>query len=179
MTEQPNEIIIKMQQGDERAFSKLYEMYSKSLYTVIYVIIKEPTITEEVLQDVFIKVWNNAEKYDIRKGRFYTWILNIARNAAIDKTRSKSFKNDGKTQHTDSFVDILKETTNLNKQTDSIGIQTWIHKLKPMCIQIIDFLYFKGYTQAELAETTDTPLGTIKTRARACIKNLRELLNEA
>lgn len=179
MTEQPNDLIIKMQQGDESAFAKLYEMYAKSIYTVIYVILKDPQITEEVLQDVFVKVWNNAQKYDVQKGRFYTWVLNIARNAAIDKTRSKLFKNENKTQHTDSFVDILKGTDNLSSKTDSIGLQSWVDKLKPICVKLIDFLYFKGYTQAEVAETMDTPLGTIKTRARTCIKNLRELLKEA
>ena len=78
---QPDNLILEMQQGSEKAFTKLYEMYSKAIYSVIYVILKDEELTNEVLQDVFVKVWKNADTYSIEKGRFYTWLLNIARNS--------------------------------------------------------------------------------------------------
>ncbi len=176
---QPDLIILEMQKGDHHAFSKIYEMYSKAIYGVIIPIVRDSDLAEEVLQDVFVKVWNNSASYTPQKGRFYTWLLNIARNAAIDTTRSKAFKNATKNLTTENFVDILAGHDDLSERTNSIGIRKFVDALKPMCIQIIDLLYFKGYTQAETAETLAIPLGTIKTRARACIKELRKmLLNE-
>ncbi|TDI70602.1 MAG: hypothetical protein E2O86_03340 [Bacteroidetes bacterium] len=88
---QPDALILEMQNGSHNAFSNLYEMYSKALHGVIIAIERDSLIAEEVLQDVFVKVWNNSNSYSINKGRFYTWLLNIARNAAIDTTRSRAF----------------------------------------------------------------------------------------
>lgn len=171
--EQPNNLIIEMQRGDEKAFSRLYTMYSEAIYGIIYSIVLDQKIAEELLQDVFIKVWNNASTYYVDKGRFFTWLLNIARNTAIDETRSKSFKNTRKNLSTTNFVDIVPTTDSLNQNTNSIGIKKFIDALKPACIKIIDLLYFKGFTQAEASKTLEIPLGTLKTRNRACIKELR------
>ncbi|MEZ4778300.1 MAG: sigma-70 family RNA polymerase sigma factor [Flavobacteriaceae bacterium] len=175
---QPDSLILEMQKGNEKAFSKIYEMYSKAIYSVIHVILKDEELTHEVLQDVFVKVWKNANSYSIEKGRFYTWLLNIARNTAIDKTRSKSFKNAAQNLSTDNFVHVIGGHNELNASTDAIGIQKFIDKLKPLCIKLLDLLYFKGYTQNETAEALETPLGTVKTRARNCINDLRKLTLE-
>ncbi len=122
------------------------------------------------------KFWNNAVSYSEEKGRFFTWILNIARNAAIDKTRSKSFKNNQKNQTTDNFVDILEEKNSFSHKIDAIGIQKYIDVLEPLCKKVIDLLFFKGFTQKEASEELEIPLGTIKTRNRICINKLRENL---
>ncbi|MEZ4795168.1 MAG: sigma-70 family RNA polymerase sigma factor [Flavobacteriaceae bacterium] len=172
---QPDELILEMQQGSEKAFSTIYDRYSKAIYSVILVILKDQELAQEVLQDVFIKVWKNAHTYSLEKGRFYTWLLNIARNSAIDKTRSKSYKNTSKNLSADNFVHVLGGTDDLSLKTDTIGIRKLVEKLKPLCIQLLDLLYFKGYTQVETAEAMDTPLGTIKTRARNCINELRKM----
>ncbi|HPF12408.1 MAG TPA: sigma-70 family RNA polymerase sigma factor [Flavobacteriaceae bacterium] len=172
---QPDELILEMQQGSEKAFSTIYDRYSKAIYSIILVILKDQELAQEVLQDVFIKVWKNAHTYSLEKGRFYTWLLNIARNSAIDKTRSKSYKNTSKNLSADNFVHVLGGTDDLSLKTDTIGIRKLVEKLKPLCIQLLDLLYFKGYTQVETAEAMDTPLGTIKTRARNCINELRKM----
>jgi RNA polymerase sigma-70 factor (ECF subfamily) len=91
-----DQLVRDFQKQDERAFEKLYHMYSNSMHGVIYNIVRDHEIAEEVMQDVFIKAWHKADSYNSSKGRFFTWILNIARNAAIDKTRSKAYKNSGK-----------------------------------------------------------------------------------
>ncbi|WP_026450144.1 RNA polymerase sigma factor [Aequorivita capsosiphonis] len=174
--EQPDDLIIAMQNGDEKAFSRLYSMYSQAIYGIIYSIVLDEKIAEELLQDVFIKVWNNAKTYSVNKGRFFTWLLNIARNTAIDATRSKAFKNSRKNLSTTNFVDILSSSDSLNKKTNAIGIKKFVNALKPACIKIIDLLYFKGYTQAEASKTLEIPLGTIKTRNRTCIKDLRVMI---
>ncbi|MGO3184054.1 MAG: RNA polymerase sigma factor [Aequorivita sp.] len=174
--EQPDELITAMQNGDEKAFSRLYTMYSEAIYGIIYSIVLDEKIAEELLQDVFIKVWNNAQTYSVKKGRFFTWLLNIARNTAIDETRSKAFKNSRKNLSTTNFVDILSSSDSLNRKTNAIGIKKFIDALKPACIKIIDLLYFKGYTQVEASKTLEIPLGTLKTRNRTCIKDLRVMI---
>ncbi|NND88876.1 MAG: sigma-70 family RNA polymerase sigma factor, partial [Flavobacteriaceae bacterium] len=105
--EQPDLLIQNMQQGDEKAFNEIYKRYSEAVYGIIYSIVLDKAIAEEILQDVFIKVWKKAKQYNQKKGRFFTWILNIARNAAIDQTRSKNFKNSKKNLSTTNFVDII------------------------------------------------------------------------
>ncbi|MDN3724074.1 sigma-70 family RNA polymerase sigma factor [Aequorivita sp. SDUM287046] len=174
--EQPNNLIIAMQNGDEKAFSNLYTMYSEAVYGIIYSIVLDENTAEELLQDVFVKVWNNATSYSVKKGRFFTWLLNIARNAAIDETRSKAFKNRRKNLNITNFVDILTSSDSLNRATNAIGLKKFVEALKPACIKIIDLLYFKGFTQAEASKTLDLPIGTIKTRNRTCINELREMV---
>lgn len=174
--EQPNHLIEAMQAGDEKAFSKLYSMYSEALQGIIYSIVLDEDIAQEVLQDVFIKIWNNSASYSISKGRFFTWMLNIARNSAIDKTRSKAFKNSKKNLSTTNFVDILSSSDDLNLKINTIGIRKFVDALKPACIKIIDLLFFKGYTQSDAAEELKIPLGTLKTRNRSCLNDLRTIV---
>ncbi|MBW1295920.1 RNA polymerase sigma factor [Aquimarina litoralis] len=175
---QPEELIFQLQQKNEKAFQRIYEMYSENVFGIIYNILKDETLAEEVLQDVFIKIWNNADSYSPKKGRFFTWILNIARNAAIDKTRSTAFKNSKQNQTSDNFVDILEQKSSFSSKMDAIGIKKYIEILEPICKKVIDLLFFKGYTQKEASEELQIPIGTIKTRNRICINKLREVLAE-
>lgn len=175
---QPDALILELQNKNMKAFERIYELYSESIFGVIFAIVHHEEISEEILQDVFIKVWDNAENYSPAKGRFFTWVLNIARNAAIDKTRSKSFKNDRQNLNSVFYVDILEEKSNFSAQVDAIGIKKYIEKLKPECKKIIDYLYFKGFTQKETSDALEIPLGTVKTRNRNCLNILRETLNE-
>lgn len=169
-------LISKFQQKDQKAFEELYNMYGDSMHGVIYNIVRDSDTAEEIMQDVFIKAWNNSSSYAPEKGRFFTWILNIARNAAIDKTRSKAFKNSKKNLDAEYFVDILQTSESLDDKTDAIGIKKFVKKLAKKCIEVIELLYFKGYTQQEASEALDMPIGTIKTRNRNCIKELRTIV---
>lgn len=90
------ELLVLIYKKDEKAFTHLYDMYSKSLFSVITVLVKNREEAEDVLQDVFVKIWKNIDSYHESKGRFYTWVLNIARNTAIDKLHSKNFNNSQK-----------------------------------------------------------------------------------
>lgn len=170
------QLVENFKQKNEKAFESLYNMYSESMHGVIYNIVRDHDIAEEVMQDVFIKAWHKSDTYSSKKGRFFTWILNIARNAAIDKTRSKNFKNSKQNLNADFFVDILETSDSLDNKTDAIGITKYVSKLAKKCIQVIELLYFKGYTQTEASETLNMPIGTIKTRNRNCIKELRHMV---
>ena len=167
------ELLVLIYQKDEKAFTHLYDMYSKSLFAVINTLVKNREEAEDVLQEVFVKIWKNIDSYHESKGRFYTWIVNIARNTSIDKLRSKNFNNSQKNLSADNFVNLLDDSNKLSHLIDAIGIQEFVKKLKPKCIQIIDLLFFKGYTQQEASEELAIPLGTVKTQNRNCINDLR------
>ena len=141
------ELLPLIYKKDERAFTLLYDMYSKSLFGVISNLIKDQEEAEDVLQDVFVKIWKNIDSYNEEKGRLYTWMVNITRNTTIDKLRSKGYNNSQKNLSADNFVHLLDDNTRLTNKIDSIGIREFVKKLKPKCIKIIDLLFFKGYTQ--------------------------------
>ncbi|MFI0426743.1 MAG: RNA polymerase sigma factor [Flavobacterium sp.] len=172
------ELIPLLLKKDDRSFTLLYDNYSKSLYGIIFTLIKDREEAEDVLQEVFVKIWKNIDTYNESKGRLYTWMLNIARNTSIDKLRSKSFNNNQKNLSSDNFVHILDDNSKTINQIDAIGIKEFIKKLKPKCIQIIDLLFFKGYTQQEASDELEIPLGTVKTQNRNCMNELRLLINE-
>jgi RNA polymerase sigma-70 factor (ECF subfamily) len=172
------ELIQQFQNKDAKAFESLYNMYNESIFGVINTIVKNDAVATEVLQDVFIKAWNKSDTYSTKKGRFFTWLLNIARNAAIDKVRSKSFKNAQQNQDIDFFVHSIESNDHFEQKINAIGIKKYINKLAEKCKQIIHYLYFQGYTQKETAETLEIPLGTVKTRNRSCIDELRKALKE-
>ena len=169
-------LVRQFQNKNQVAFKKLYDMYSKSIHGVVYNIVKDSDIADELMQDVFIKAWDKSDTYSSKKGRFFTWILNIARNAAIDKTRSKAFKQSKQNLNADFFVDIITSNDNLDASTDAIGIKKFVTNLGQKCKAIIELLYFKGFTQKEASEELQMPIGTIKTRNRNCIQQLREMV---
>lgn len=173
----PNDVLALAKKKDPKAFDILYDMYSQNLYGVIYNIIKNKEEAEDTLQEVFVKIWSNIDSYDSSKGRFFTWIINIARNSAIDKYRSKNFKTTKQNLSTENFVDIIEQSSNVMGRLDAIGISKFVAKLKPKCIKIIDLLFFKGYTHKEASEELEIPIGTLKTQNRSCISNLRTLMN--
>jgi RNA polymerase sigma-70 factor (ECF subfamily) len=172
------ELLKELLKKDDRSFTLLYDNYSKSLFGVIYNLIRNTEEAEDVLQEVFVKIWKNIDSYNESKGRLYTWMLNIARNTSIDKLRSKNFNNSQKNLSADNFVHILEDSSKTTNRIDAIGIKEFIMKLKPKCIQIIDLLFFKGYTQQEASDELEMPLGTVKTNNRNCMNELRKMLHD-
>ncbi len=167
-------LIVRFQKKDIIAFERLYDMYWDNICGVINTIVQDTNLAEEIAQDVFVKIWKNSASYNASKGRFFTWILNIARNAAIDEVRSKSFKKQKMNLSADYFVGTIDDSDSDQIDIDTIGLRKLVKNLKEKCIQIIDLLYFKGYSQKEVAEQLAIPLGTVKTRNRSCISQLRE-----
>jgi RNA polymerase sigma factor (sigma-70 family) len=170
------QLISLIRQSDQQAFSYLYDKYSKALLGVIIVYTESQEEAEDVLQSTFVKIWNNFSKYEEDKGRLYTWMLNIARNSAIDHTRSKVHKNNSKNQSIDNNVYELNKSYQHNENYDHIGLNTIVSKLKAEHQQIIKMAYFEGYTHEELSKELNMPLGTVKTKIRQAIISLRELI---
>ncbi len=173
------EILVKnFQQKDIKAFERLYEMYAESMSGVIYSIVKDESLTQELLQDVFVKAWKAADSYSPSKGRFFTWLMRIARNTAFDALRSKAYKNASKNINSDVFANVLETKENLDGLTDTIGLKAFIAKLTEKCKALIEIIYFKGYSQKDASEELEIPLGTVKTRSRRCLRDLKILLEE-
>jgi RNA polymerase sigma-70 factor (ECF subfamily) len=153
-------------------FEILYKQYSRALMGVIIKIVKTDPPAKDVLQDSFIKIWKNIDSYDAKKGTFFTWILNITRNTAIDTMRTKAAKNSSFTYDTTSDIVHNATHTHTNENFDlKIHAQTLEHKYK----QVLDMLYFEGYSQSEVAEILNIPLGTVKTRVKYAVDHLRKI----
>ncbi len=147
------------------------------MYGVVLRIVSSKEYTEEVIQDVFVKIWNSIDQYNASKGRFYTWIINIARHTAIDYIKSKGFQNELKNQTVTDFVYNNKETGDTNV-TDYIGFAKVLDRLDHDKKELIHLAYFQGYTQVEIAEKLQIPLGTVKTKMRNALLILKDLLKE-
>ena len=159
---------------DQGAYGYLYDHYSKSLFTVIYQVLPQTEVAEDVLQEVFIKIWQNVGAYDASKGRLYTWMLNIARNSAIDRTRSKEFNKQAKT--TTLTENVYNGKDGLNITINDIGLKKTIERLPEENRRLLQLSYFQGYTQEEIAKMLGIPLGTVKTRIRSTLLQLRKLV---
>ena len=171
------ELVLLLREGSKAAFSYLYRQYSAVLYGIINKVVFDEQTAQDVLQDVFVKIWTNIDQYNPQKGRIYTWMINIARNAAIDKLRSKGEIMKGKIQTGDDIVDNIGRNMKTEQATDTIGLRKMVGALRPEYEVIVNLAYFKGYTLDEISKTLEIPLGTVKTRMRSAIKQLREGFN--
>lgn len=168
-----NELLQCLQSNDQRQFSKLYDSYSNALFGLISKWIGDAEIAENLLQDVFVKVWRNSTQYDASKGRLFTWMYNIARNVCIDHLRSKAHKQNKASVLSDDVPVLLPSGNNNSFLPDTIDLRKLVNRLKQEEKEVIELMYFKGYTQSEIAEIMNTPLGTVKTRMSRAIRNLR------
>lgn len=168
--EKTNILVAQLQAGDETALSKLYDMYSSALYGLIFQIIKDEDLAQDILQEAFVNIWKKAKSYDNKKGSFFTWMLNISRNKSIDSLRKIERERNGKNQIESSSVYM---TNGLDTNINTIGVADIVSKLPKDKQEIIHLLYFKGYTQQEVSDELEIPLGTVKTRARSAIKDLK------
>ena len=166
------ELVMLLKQRQQSAFSYLYDNYSSALYTVVFNVVNDETIAADTLQEVFVKIWKQIETYDDTKGRLFTWMMNIARNAAIDTVRSKAFQNSK--QNNELTENNFAAAGTVQTNTDSIGLKKIVYTLKEEYRTLIELSYFQGYTQDEISKMLDIPLGTVKTRLRTALTQLRQ-----
>lgn len=144
------------------------------MYGIILKVVLDEETAQDVMQEGFVKIWNNIAQYDATKGRIYTWMLNICRNAAIDKLRSKGEIMKRKIHKGEHVVDNLANTRKTEQQTDTIGLRAIVAGLKPDQEAIVELAYYQGFTMDEISKTLNVPLGTVKTRMRAAMQQLRQ-----
>lgn len=170
------ELVVLLQNKDQQAFAYLYDNYSAALNGVIYRLVEDRELAEDILQEAFVKIWNNFASYDTAKGRLFTWMLNITRNLTIDTLRSKGYKKQAKISSDENSVSNFTDDNRMAERFDALGLRKQLVNLKPEQRSIIDLAYFNGYTQDEISKELGIPLGTVKTRMRSAIIELRKIL---
>jgi RNA polymerase sigma factor (sigma-70 family) len=168
------ELVNLLRQKSQSAFNYLYDNYSAAIYTNILNIVKDEQVAADVLQETFVKIWRQLDSYDEKKSRLFTWMMAISRNTAIDMLRSKDFRNQQQNLELDESV--YKATSEM--KMEDMGLRKVINALKPEHKNIVDLAYFGGYTHSEIAKLLDIPAGTVKTRLRAGLLQLKILLGE-
>lgn len=168
------ELVASLQLRNEQAFSYLYDNYSGALFGIVNSIVIDKESASDVLQNVFVNIWRKIESYDAAKGRLFTWMLNIARNAAIDEVRSKGFNDTQKNQSLSENVDIPGAIT--GPSVDDVGLKKVLMSLKEEMRILVDMSYFQGFTHEEISKALNIPLGTVKTRIRTALIQLRTMI---
>ena len=169
-----SELVKLLKQREQTAFSYLYDNYSGALYSVILSILQDKELANDVLQEVFIKVWRQIDQYDANKGRLFTWLVNISRNTSIDTLRSKSYNT--QKQNRELTETVYNAAGSINTETDKIGLRKIVNRLKEDQKVLIELAYFHGYTQDEISKFLNIPLGTVKTRLRSALILLKDFL---
>jgi RNA polymerase sigma-70 factor, ECF subfamily len=168
------EFVSGLKSHDQKIFAKIYSRFSPALYGTILSFVKDTELAENLLQDVFIKAWNSSAQYDAAKGRLFIWMYRICRNTCIDYTRSKHCRISKLSVLDGNNSGEVKSRSAEKFTPDHIGLRAIVNGLRKEERELVELLYFKGYTQAEVAELKSMPIGTVKTRSARAIKNLRK-----
>ena len=168
------ELVALLKSRDKKGFDYLYSNYSTALFGIISRIITDEDVAKDVLQEAFVKIWYNIDNYSSNRGRFFTWMLNLSRNLAIDKLRSANYKYHERNLSIDhNIVTFYDKNQAYSENVDVIGLKQVVKSLRTDYRELVELAYFGGFTQAEIADRLGIPLGTVKTRLRAAIKELR------
>lgn len=173
-TQLEKDIIQLLENGDKKALTLLYDNYSNSLFGVALKITKDEALAKDALQESFIKIWKNSHKYDAKKAKLFTWLYRITRNTAIDKLRSFNNRNSREVQIESSNVYNVS-TGSLNQ--DVIDLKQHVEKLEEKYQTVLNALFFEGMTQQEASDELDIPLGTIKSRLKIALRELKKVYN--
>ncbi len=167
-----NEIAALMRSGNERFVDLLYDRYANAMFGLALQIVGDESLAQDVVQDSFVKIWRNAASFDPDKSKVFTWIYRIVRNTAIDRLRVEKNKRTETIQNDDPAVS-LKTTREVHP--DSLDIPSQLNKLEGKYRETVYLLFFKGHTQQETADILGIPLGTVKSRWRVALRELREI----
>lgn len=173
MSDDQIQVLKYLQSRNEKGITILYDKYGSRLLGLIYGIIGDRQTSEDILQETMIKVWDHIASFDPSKASLFTWMMTIARNTAIDKQRLKSFQRGKKTETIDSLVYEGKADQGLEA---GIDVARLVGTLEEKYKQVIDLIYLQGFTHQEASDHAGLPLGTVKTRLRQGLLQLREQL---
>jgi len=167
---------------DVKAFEQLYDLHSRTIYSLVRRIVQQSSTAEEVVQDVFLHLWRNAAQYNPEKGPFVPWLLTLARNRALDHLRLKSERQ----RRREDIKEVMPQLAiapgyeeMLDKRRWAQRVRTLMGSLHPRQKQAIELAYFEGLSHSEIAETLKEPLGTVKSWIRNGLQRLKEGLQAA
>ncbi len=169
-----SQLIDALKEHKNEAYRYLYLRYRGSLYYIITQIIADTEMANDVLQEVFVTIWKNIHKYDAEKGRLFTWMLRLTRNVTINQTRTKNYQIHRQNDGIDNYVNTIDAKNPLQMDINQIGLRKQVHLLRQEYKDVLELSYFQGLKQEEIAKTLHIPLGTVKTRLRNAIIELRK-----
>lgn len=164
-------LVNRLKNRDESAMGEVYDRFAPTLYGVASKVVRSDEIAQDVVQDSFVKIWRKVETYDSSKGTFFTWMLNITRNTAIDFLRKTKKENPASIQDIENNVHISDAAA---QNIDTIGVTALVDNLKEDQRILVEYIYFKGFTQQEVSDELGIPLGTVKTRIRTAVQELKK-----
>ena len=169
------EYMRRIARHDQQAFRTLYQQYGRPVYSLAYRVLQNVILAEEVTQDTFLKVWQQKTQWDPDKGTLKSWLLTITHFTAIDRLRRERRQPN---LHPEAIEDIEEQmpiSRNDMGWQDGIALRMLVRQLPREQAFLIDLAFFWGMTHHEIADETDIPLGTVKTRLRTGLQRLREL----
>lgn len=172
------ELIELLHRRDERALAAAYDRYGTVVFSMLVRITRNPSIAEDLLQEVFLRVWTNARRFDCARGSLYVWILWIARNLAIDHLRSAEQRMIGKRRSTEHLESICCCPNQTNSVVSGIAVREAFAKLTASQQRVLELAYFEGCSQSEIAARLHEPLGTVKSWMRSALISMREAIEK-
>lgn len=166
------QLVLALQGHLPADFAKLYEAYSAALYGVLLRLVKDSDLAKDLLQDAFLKIWSNSQNYDPRQGRLFTWLLTITRHVAMDELRARKIRSTASTylyEHDDQHVQPQVNAGMLDRAL--------LSPLAPVYQTVVELMYYRNYTGQEAAAYLQIPLGTVKTRVRKALQDLKTHFN--
>ena len=163
-------LIARIRAGEPQAMGELYDRYSKVVYGVALRVLQDTAAAEDVLQDVFLQLWRNPDAFDASRGSMAAWLAVIARHRAIDRVRQRRPETDIEDCVIASGVDLRDETERALVVEKVRGVLAEMNAPQRTALEMA---FFQGLTHTEIAEKTGEPLGTIKTRIRTGLQQLR------
>jgi RNA polymerase sigma-70 factor (ECF subfamily) len=165
-------IVELLQERNEKAISLLYEHYGDTLYGVAFKVVRDQELAQDILQESFVKIWKKSDSYDPSKAKLFTWLFRITRNTAIDKLRSVNTKSEREIQMDVSDVYNLGVDST---RPELMDVRENLDKIEPKYQIVLEALFFQGMTQQEASEELDIPLGTIKSRLKIGLRELKKI----
>jgi RNA polymerase sigma-70 factor (ECF subfamily) len=176
------ELAERLKRRDQRAVGDLYDRYGRIAYSLIYRIVKDTGIAEDLTQETFLRVWNRAAAFDTEKGSLGAWVMTVARNRAIDYVRSVQGRMRENVYELDASDNPVLFTTiegNILNSDRARRLKQAFEALNANQRMVIEMAYYEGLSQTEMADRIKQPLGTVKTWCRTALLKLREELGEA
>ncbi|HEY0072085.1 MAG TPA: sigma-70 family RNA polymerase sigma factor [Chloroflexia bacterium] len=177
-----DQLVLRIAAGEAAALETLYDRYVRQCFGLALRMVSEPALAEEVVQEVFLKLWSRPDSYSAHKGAFVSWLLSLVHHRCVDELRKRS--------RTEVALDSEQPLSVLNTRPDpqpDPSEQVWVleqqrvvrqalTELPENQRQVLELAYFGGLSQSQIAERLSQPLGTVKTRMRMGLQNLRQLL---
>lgn len=178
----PEELLSDVAKGDQQAFAALYDRVGAQVYGLVRRVLRDPSQSEEVTQEVLLEVWRTACRFDSSRGSANGWLMTMAHRRAVDRVRSEQSSRNrddrAATRNADAAgFDVVAEDVEIRLEQEEV--RRALGGLTDLQREAIELAYYGGYTYREVAELLDTPLGTVKTRLRDGLIRLRDTIGVA